>query len=199
MASKNVFRFSSTMAFETVSPRRPPSPYQAVIHGIRHVIEKYELHDPAQVLEACKHLGQDVILPVLLGILSLVATYKVMKAIERLLFPPPPRARYQEAFELYQQGHVRPALKAFGKLQRQDKFAKATLSLAVHEIYVAGDAAAGMRILRKAKTLYNMQLPPKTVASIQEDAKAIQDGNASMVKMNARMAKQEYLGIATSG
>jgi hypothetical protein len=185
------------MATEIHPPQRPASPYQALVRSLQHVIEEYELYDAHKIWEVSRRLGRNVISPIVFGLLGLIITYKLMKAMDRLLFPPPAYTRYQEALELYQQGHVRPALKAFETLQRDDKYVKAALSLAVHEIYMAGDAAEGIRILRKAKTVHGMSLPQNLVASMQDDAEAIQDGNSIMMKMNARMAKQEYLGVLT--
>lgn len=76
-----------------------------------------------------------------------------------------------------------------------DRYGKAVLSLAVHEIYVAGSPTEGLRLLKEARSKGLQIVPATTINILQEDAKSIMGGDAVMVELNAKMAKQDYLGI----
>jgi hypothetical protein len=65
------------------------------------------------------------------------------------------------------------------------------------------DTKEGRCILRQAQQLQLEKgsaiklLPTKEVQKMKLDAQAIVNGNLMMVDMNARLAKQEYLGVAS--
>jgi hypothetical protein len=166
---------------------------QAIRMAIHEIVDRYELNSTRAVMRMVLGLCYYVIGPLLLGLLGVVTTYQILKRIERILLPPPVLIRYEEAIDQYRRGKVREALKEFRRLQRKDGYGPAVLSLAAHEIYVSHAPAEGLRILREA----NAKVPAKPMKSMQEDARAILAGNAVMVDMNARLAKQQYLGIST--
>ncbi len=170
---------------------------RAMRMAIREIIDQYQLDDVNAVMNLVLGICYNIIGPILLGVLSIITTYQVLKRIERILLPPPPHVRYEEAITYYRSGKVREALKEFKTLQQKDKYGKAVLSLAAHEIYVVNAPAEGLRILRESSQQGLVKVPTKPMKSMQEDAKAIMAGNAVMVDMNARLAKQQYLGVTT--
>jgi hypothetical protein len=153
---------------------------------------------PAQILWGFLYILQHYVMPFFLGSLGLVFTYQSMKRLEQWLYPPPPRLRYQTYKAMYQKGHTRPALKAFRWLVQTERYDMAVLSLAAHEIYVAEAPVEGLRILREARANNDLILQQAAADTMAEDAKIIMEGNAVMVKLSARMAKQDYLGIVES-
>lgn len=178
------------------------STIRAIPMAIREIIYRYQLDDINAVTILVLGICYNIIGPFLIGLFCIIATYQVFKKIERLIFPPPPHIRYEEAINDYRSGKVREALKEFERLYRKDGYSKAVLSLAAHEIYVANAPMEGLRILRES-SLPNKQgtvivkVPTKAMKSMQDDAKAILEGDTIMVDMNARLAKQQYLGVTT--
>jgi hypothetical protein len=190
---------------------------RAIRMAIHTIIDQYQLDDWGAVMKLVLGLCYTLIGPILLSVLSIVTTYQLLKKIEQWIAPPPPQRRYEDAIGLYQSGKVREALRVFTTLQQKDKYGNAILSLAAHEIYVSNNPIEGLRILQDATkpppppiipssqpkegrgkhTRIMRNISRRSMQSMQDDAKAIMAGNSNMVDMNARLAKQQYLGIGT--
>jgi hypothetical protein len=99
--------------------------------------------------------------------------------------------RYQAAKQLYRRGKREQALHHWAELK---DFGPAYLSLATHALYVEHDSMKALGIIRQAKER-KVRININQVNMIRMDAKALQiGGNATMVDMNATMAKQDHLG-----
>jgi hypothetical protein len=171
---------------------------KALRSAFQELAERWNIIDKNEYLTVVWMLLQRVVGPVVLGLISLGLVYNTMRRIYNTWWNPPPvRMRYRHAVQLYQEGRVREALKAFQKLSSQDRYGLAVLSLAAHDIYVGKSPSEGLRRLREAR-MEGVSMPKRAMSAMQDDAKAMQeDGNDRMIEMNARMAKQEYLGITT--
>ena len=161
--------------------------------ALRELADRYGLED---LHWACQKLAVDILLPVMVGIMCLAISFNFLKTVGRWIFPPPLHTQHKEAIDLYRGRKIREALKALELLQRKRAYGPAVLSLAAHEIYVVGAPGEGLRLLREARKM-GLAVPKGPMDTMQEDAKAILDGNSVMVEMNARLAKQEYLGLPT--
>jgi hypothetical protein len=142
---------------------------------------------------------KNFVLPLIVAFFCLGSVWKVLKQFYRVLLPPKPHVRHSEAVTLYRKGHIPEALRDW---QRLDQYGPAYLSRACHAIYIQHDTKEGLRILRQAQQLQleqgsSIKLPTKEVQKMKLDAQAIANGNLIMVDMNARLAKQEYLGITS--
>jgi hypothetical protein len=145
-------------------------------------------------------LMKNFILPMILVLCCLGSVGKVLKQGYRFVIPPKLHVRHKEAIILYRKGHVAEALRDW--TTRLDQYGPAYLSRACHAIYILHDTQEGLRILRRAQQLQlekgsSMKLATKEVTKMKLDAQAIANGNLLMVDMNARLAKQEYLGITS--
>lgn len=169
--------------------------HRALKLAVQEIISRHGLHDVNSVVRLILRLCHDVVGPVLLGGLAVVVTYQALKKVERWTCPPPVRIRHEEAVEWYRSGRVREALKAFRRMEGEGH-GPAVLSLAAHEIYVGGSPSEGLRLLREAR-VRGVKVPERPMKSMQDDARAILAGNAVMVDMSSRVAKLDYLGIAT--
>jgi hypothetical protein len=144
-------------------------------------------------------LLNNFVLPMIITLACLGTAWKMLKQVYRYFLPPKPHALYSQAVALYRKGRVPQALRDWTKL---DQYGPAYLSRACHAIYIQHDTKEGLRILRQAQQLQlekgcAIQLPTKEVQKMKLDAQAIANGNFLMVDMNARLAKQEYLGITS--
>jgi hypothetical protein len=125
-----------------------------------------------------------------------------------------PHVRYRHAKSLYRRGKIDQALQEWSDVARTQRYGPAYLSRAAHAIYVQGQPQEGLRILREAQQQQSQpQSQPQTsdknnhtklkhfsskqVQLMKMDAQAIANGDATMVDLNARLAKQEFLGVAT--
>lgn len=182
------------------------SSFHAVQTAVHQLINEYSLDDPATVLTGCLSLLQTFLFPFVLGCMALATTYQCMKRLaDNYIFPPPPlRTRYQNALRLYQQQQSkqhpqrrRPttALNELHRLAFVEGYGKAIVSCAAHEIYMPGNSPAkGLRILQRDAKRDGIRFPSNTTF-MEDDAMAILSGNAHMVQLNAKLARQEYLGI----
>jgi hypothetical protein len=136
------------------------------------------------------------ILPLSIAIIAFGGSIKVLDRILKYLIPPPPRVHHDAAMTLYRRGFVQEALTAWSQLE---PYGPSYMCRACHEIYVAGgDPKVGIEILEQAQQTQGMlKRNKKEMESMKEDARAMLLGNAVMVDMNARLAKQEYLGLQT--
>jgi hypothetical protein len=143
------------------------------------------------------YLAENVLYPAVVLMLALAGAIKVLLVSHRHLFPPPYHFRHTEAVQMYRQGNVEGALKDFSKL---DKYGRSYLSMACHEIYVVGTAQSvikGVAFLKEAQER-NIKISKKeliTLKTMKADAAAILGGNSIMVRTNANLAKEEFLGI----
>jgi hypothetical protein len=146
-------------------------------------------------------LIQNLVLPLIVLLCCLGSIWKMMKKSYRYFLPPKHYVLHSEAMALYRKGRVSEALRDWTRL---DQYGPAYLSRACHVIYMQQppDTNEGLRILRQAQQLQltkgsAIKLPTKEVQKMKLDAQAIVNGNLLMVDMNARLAKQEYLGITS--
>jgi lipopolysaccharide biosynthesis regulator YciM len=128
------------------------------------------------------------------------ASGKCSKIYSDISFPPNLTFFIPKSF--YRKGRVAEALRDWTRL---DQYGPAYLSRVCHAIYMQQphDTKEGRCILRQAQQLQLEKgsaiklLPTKEVQKMKLDAQAIVNGNLMMVDMNARLAKQEYLGVAS--
>ena len=144
-------------------------------------------------------LLKNFILPMIVLLCCLGSVGKVLKQGYRYVWPPPLYVCHKEAMARYRKGQIEEALRDWNRL---DQYGPAYLSRACHAIYIQHDTQQGLCILRQAQQLQylkgsSIQLPTKEVTKMKFDAQAIANGNIIMVDMNARLAKQEYLGITS--
>mmetsp|Transcript_45257 Transcript_45257/g.109548 ORF Transcript_45257/g.109548 Transcript_45257/m.109548 type:complete len:169 (-) Transcript_45257:131-637(-) len=138
---------------------------------------------------------REVMIPVIILLFCFGGAVKLLLNTQKQLYPPPKHVQYKEIVRLYRNGKVKEALKAFSKLE----YGRSYLSRACHEIYVVGteeSVAKGIMILKEAQTR-NIDIPEKQIKGMRADAAAILSGNAVMVRTNANVAKEEYLGVAS--
>ncbi len=139
-------------------------------------------------------IGRHVLFPILIAFFAFGGLTSVLQKIWHLFFPPPPTGRYRHAKKLYRSGEHQAALKVWESLK---KFGPAYLSRATHALYVELDPQQALGILRVAKER-QVKIHLKQVETMKLDAQALQSsGNIVMIDMNARLAKQEHLGVST--
>ena len=139
-------------------------------------------------------VGRNMILPIAIVVCTFGGLVSTLRWIGRFIVPPPARDRYRQAKKWYRRGQQKEALKEWESLK---KFGPAYLSRATHALYVQFDPQQALGILRTAKE-EKVKIQLKQVEMIKLDAKAVQaGGNATMLDMNARLAKQEHLGVTT--
>jgi hypothetical protein len=143
------------------------------------------------------HYVRTVLLPVGIICLSAAGALKVFHGFFRMVVPKPLPKRYDEIKSMYRKGHREQALHEWK--QAQPTYPPAILSRACHDIYVLHRPKSGMDLLQELLLLKSKEATDylKEVQNMKADALAIHNGNSRMVDMNARIAKQEYLGIAT--
>jgi hypothetical protein len=136
------------------------------------------------------------ILPIAIALAAMGGSAKLMATIQRYMFPPSHNIRHHDAMSLYSKGKVTDALREWTSME---EYGPSCLSRACHAIYVQGQPTQGMQLLKEAQA--NGCLKGKkdkgAMESMTFDAQAILQGNAVMVDMNARFAKQEHLGVSS--
>ena len=155
--------------------------------------------DMADIARFFWDLMTNFLLPMIVLLCCLGSIGNVLKQGYRYVFPPSLHTLQKEAVVLYRKGHTVEALRDWTRL---DQYGPAYLSRACHAIYIQHDTKEGLCILRQAQELQlekgsAIKLPTKEVTKMKLDAQAIANGNLIMVDMNARLAKQEYLGITS--
>eukprot|EP00934_Nitzschia_sp_Nitz4_P008350 Nitzschia sp. Nitz4//scaffold71_size96697//92910//93422//NITZ4_004713-RA/size96697-processed-gene-0.53-mRNA-1//-1//CDS//3329557301//8340//frame0 len=139
-------------------------------------------------------VGRKLVFPALVALFLTGTCVSTLKATWKVIVPPSLPVRYRDARRLYSSGNVTRALKDWARLEQ---YGPAYLSRATHALYVDLDPSQALAILRQAKEK-RVRIQLNQVKMIQLDAKAIQAGsNVTMIDFNARLAKQEHLGIAT--
>lgn len=139
-------------------------------------------------------IGRDLVFPAVVGLFAFGGMATVLHYLWRFIIPPPATDRYREAKKLYRIGKQKAALKEWTSLR---KFGPAYLSRATHALYVELDPQQALGILRVAKK-QQVRIQLNQVEMIKLDAQALQGGgNVTMLDMNARLAKQEHLGVTT--
>jgi hypothetical protein len=138
-------------------------------------------------------VAKEFMWPVVLMLAAFGVALKILLITQSKLFPPPKNIRHAEAIKLYRDGKVKEALEELSKLE----YGRSFLSRACHEIYVNGSPESvvkGVAILKEAQER-RMTIDDKEVKLMRSDAAAILSGNAVMVRTNANLAKEEYLGV----
>ena len=141
------------------------------------------------------YLTREVMVPLTVLLLCFGGAVKLLLHTQKQLYPPPKHVRHKEIVKLYRSGKVEEALKAFSKLE----YGRSYLSLACHEIYVVGtqeSVAKGVMILKEAQN-HKESVSEKQIKEMRADAAAILSGNAVMVRTNANIQKEEYLGLVS--
>lgn len=138
---------------------------------------------------------REVLIPILILLICFGGALKILLNTQKKLYPPPKHVRHKEIMKLYGKGKVDEALEAFAKLE----YGRSYLSIACHYIYVVGtqeSVAKGIMLLKEAQDL-KLGVTEKQIKEMRADAAAIMSGNAVMVRTNAAVQKEEYLGIAS--
>lgn len=157
------------------------------------VVEFVRRNELQTLLEFLYQLVTNVIIPVVLAVFFMGRLLAVFQWFGRLVVPQKAGVRYRDAKIKYRQGKREEALEEWTNLK---KFGPAYLSRAVHALYVEANPQKAMKIIRLAKEA-KVRVQLYQVDKILDDAKALQNGvTQTMLDMNARLAKQEYLGIA---
>lgn len=139
-------------------------------------------------------VGRDFLFPLVVGLFAFGGGAAILHTIYRFIIPPPAKDRYRQAKKLYRLGQPQQALQEWTSLRH---FGPAYLSRATHALYVELDPQQALGILRVAKE-QQVRIQLKQVEMIKLDAQALQaGGNTTMIDMNARLAKQEHLGVTT--
>lgn len=139
-------------------------------------------------------VSRDLIFPIAVALCAFGGLASILHSIWRFIVPPPATDRYRHAKKLYRSGQRKQALKEWAALK---KFGPAYLSRATHALYVELDPQQALGILRMAKE-EKVKIQLKQVEMIKMDANALQAaGNATMIDLNGRLAKQEHLGVTT--
>ena len=175
--------------------------------AIEEALRRYDWADLPGFLLSFFHT---FLFPAIAALLGLVVAYKISQLVWRIIFPLPARTRHLQAKKLYREGKTLQALHEWTTLSR---YPTAYLSRACHEIYVMHNCVEGLAILRQAERIQleeedpsakgrrrrrlPFQVPSKITQSMKLDAQAIAQGNEIMVDMNARVFKQEYLGVTS--
>jgi hypothetical protein len=137
------------------------------------------------------YFASELLIPWFLGLWALGTMATILYRFWRTIVPPSLAHRYQTAKQLYRRGKREQALHHWAELK---DFGPAYLSLATHALYVEHDSMKALGIIRQAKER-KVRININQVNMIRMDAKALQiGGNATMVDMNATMAKQDHLG-----
>jgi hypothetical protein len=140
-------------------------------------------------------VARDVVFPMLLGLVALGGAASVLERFWHAIIPLPANDGYRQAKKLYRLGQRKEALEQWTSLR---KFGPAYLSRATHALYVEFDPQEALGVLRVAKE-QQVRIQLMQVEMIKLDAQALQaGGNVSMIDMNARLAKQEHLGVSTA-
>ncbi|CAJ1955265.1 unnamed protein product [Cylindrotheca closterium] len=140
-------------------------------------------------------VAKEVMFPLITLLICFGGAVKLFAHTQQQLYPPPKSVRHKEIVKQYSNGKVDEALQEFAKLD----YGPSYLSMACHEIYVVGTEASvakGIMILKEAQ-IQNKGIPEKKIKEMRADAAAILSGNAIMVRTNANVAKEEYLGVAS--
>lgn len=139
-------------------------------------------------------VAREVMIPVTILLICFGGAVKLLLQTQKQLNPPPKHVRHKEIVIQYSKGKVEEALNEFAKLD----YGRSYLSRACHEIYVVGtdeSVAKGIMILKEAE-IQKKGVSEKQIREMRADAAAILSGNAIMVRTNASVAKEEYLGVA---
>jgi hypothetical protein len=162
-----------------------------IIGTILQIIEEHSLTYLPKFLY---HVGRDLVLPVLVALFALGGLATFGFQLWRIIVPCSASERYLAAKNLYRRGKRREALNGWAELKN---FGPAYLSLATHALYVEHDPLKALGFIRKAKE-HKVRINITQVNIIRMDAKALEiGGNLAMVEMNARMAKEDHLGVAS--
>jgi len=164
-----------------------------IASALRRFLEDTSFYD---LMEVFRSVGQNLLFPLVMSILTIISLTKIGSALKRRISPPPPHVLHHEAKLLYRKGYRKAALQQWKLLT---DYAPAYLSRAAHFIYVDGRVQEGLDVLQEARSHKVPRMPKRRREALQMDAEAILSGNGHMVDMNAPVAKQEYLGIGTSG
>lgn len=162
----------------------------AVSNTLRQRFGQYYLEDIPYLIVK---FGREWILPIGIAVSVVGGVTKLLARLKKLINPPPPRIRHEEAKFAYAKGRVDAALVEWSALK---DYGPSYLSRACHEIYVNHKPKAGLQILKEARDR-GIGLNKKAVESMKDDSKAIESNHTIMVDMNARTAKQDYLGVTT--
>jgi hypothetical protein len=177
------------------------------LHSTFNIVFKMERHAYTEALtEVDTFLSADLpnflyfvaiefMWPVVLMLAAFLGALKILVITQSKLYPLPINVQHAEAIKLYREGKVKEALEVLSKLE----YGRSFLSRACHEIYVNGSPESivkGVAILKEAQER-RMIIDDKEVKLMRSDAAAILSGNAVMVRTNANLAKEEYLGVVS--
>jgi hypothetical protein len=166
----------------------------ALAIALREFFVNYDVQDVPYLLWG---FLREWIVPIAVGLVVVGGSAKGMATLQRYMFPPSHRTRHHDALSMYSKGKVTDALREWSTLQ--ECYGPSCLSRACHAIYVQGQPQQGMQLLTdaQAKGILTGRNDKQTIESMTFDAQAILQGNAVMVDMNARFAKQEHLGVSS--
>ena len=172
----------------------------ALAHYLNNIVREMNLEELPTFLYDFFH---DFILPLAILLICFAGFLKLLLRLYRLIIPPPPKQRHAEIKLLYRKGYTKQALKEWER--DLPTYPPSILSRACHEIYIrpTQNPKAGIDLLSTfLKNTDDVKTREKKeyirqAQNMKSDAIAIQHGNERMVDMNARLAKQEYLGITT--
>ena len=169
------------------------STFSALATYWAEVFDRYTVLDLGEFF---LHFSRQFILPLAMAVCVFGGFAKLTWALKRWIVPPPPPELHQEALAEYRRKKPKQALKGWTFLAEKHNYVPSVLALACHEIYVTRDTKKGLEILQQAQKR-GVKLPKQQCQSFVLDAKAIAQGNLIMVDMNAKLAKQDYLGITS--
>jgi hypothetical protein len=159
--------------------------------------EFFEANPPSSLPGFLVGVFVNVGVPLAIAVASFGGSVKLYRTIWCYMVPPDAAARHKDAQALYlRPGHTLEAVEAWS---RNDTYGPSVLSRACHEIYVQWRPQEGLKILKEAQARgVELETSKQQVEGMKLDANAILQGNKLMVDMNARLAKEEFLGMASS-
>jgi hypothetical protein len=156
--------------------------------------EFFEANPPSSLPGFLVGVLVNVGVPLAIAIASFGGSVKLFRKVWCYMIPPTVAVRHKHAQALYHRpGHTLEAVEAWS---RNDTYGPSVLSRACHEIYVQWRPQEGLKILKDAQARgVEFENSKQQVEGMKQDASAILQGNKLMVDMNARIAKEQFLGI----
>lgn len=183
---ESIFNVNFLLFLETMKAAEAP-----LLGILLRYIERNSLRALPKVLW---DVGTTLVVPVLSAILVGSIVSSIVQRLWRIFFPLRDSDRYNIAKKLYMRGRKQQALKEWSRLV---EYGPAYLSRATHALYMEGNPQKAIDILGTAKE-QKVLIQIKPLELIRLDAQALKaGGNIAMIDFNARLAKQEHLGVTT--
>jgi hypothetical protein len=159
------------------------------------LIDFFEANPPSGLPGFLVGVFVKVGVPLAIAVASFGGSVKLYRNIWCYMVPPEAAVGHKDAQALYlQPGYTLEAVHAWS---RNDTYGPEPR--ACHEIYVHWQPQEGLKFLKEAQAQrVEFKTSIQQVEEMKLDASAILQGNKLMVDMNARLAKEELLGMAKS-